>query len=239
MLRSKSTWAISLALGFLFNGAQAYPALPGQVIGYAKVTEKQALPIIRTNKLDVEESTSDLIGHGFYMRNNPDFQEEEGYWYCVIKADKEKVEKIEKVWVPGSYIKETSDGEGYERKTLWDQGEDVILEYIKLILDLAKSAEASILEASTSEASTSEASTSEASTSEAWMSEPEKVLRFSTVKGHYWQHQMNIPTKLVTDDDLDLWSMCFEDLDDLKRNYGDDKVNWKDHWKIRNAGVWN
>ncbi|EKD16067.1 uncharacterized protein L3040_003506 [Drepanopeziza brunnea f. sp. 'multigermtubi'] len=226
MLRSKSTLATLLALGSLFNGAQGLPGAHDQVIGYAKVSSRQAQRIImHTNRLPVEESRPDqLIGPGFYMMNKPDWDvdEEDRSRYCVIKANKKKMEEIEKVWVPKSYEQKNADGETV-KQNLWGEEEEVILEYIQIILDLAKS---------------SEASTSEASTSEVLMPKPERVLRFSSVPDRYWLYQMNIPTELVNDNDLELRPTCFESVQNLKENYGDDRIDWRDDWKIRNAGVW-
>ncbi|KAI9049099.1 hypothetical protein LZ554_006947 [Drepanopeziza brunnea f. sp. 'monogermtubi'] len=55
--------------------------------------------------------------------------------------------------------------------------------------------------------------------------EPEKALRFSNV-GLNGELQMLIPTKVVDNNDLELWSKCYETEEEL-REVSDGDANWK------------
>ncbi|KAI9049124.1 hypothetical protein LZ554_006972 [Drepanopeziza brunnea f. sp. 'monogermtubi'] len=141
MLRSKSIFPILLALSFLFDGAFGIEtsciipwicyASKNQVIGYAKVPQAQGQSIARTHKLDVEDSTtSKQVGPGFYMLSEPIWEEEERSWYCVIKANREKMRKVSKAWIPRHYQQTTEDGETVV-KDLWYQNDvEIIYDYI-------------------------------------------------------------------------------------------------------------
>ncbi|EKD20357.1 hypothetical protein MBM_01039 [Drepanopeziza brunnea f. sp. 'multigermtubi' MB_m1] len=132
MLQSKSFFPILLALSFLFDGAFGLESclLPfwscgikrTQVIGYAKLPGEKAMPIILNNKLRVEKSTvTKQVGPGFYMLNQPVWEEDDdGSWYCLIKANMDKVKKADKVWIPTHYKKTNADGSTVDQ-ALWDQ----------------------------------------------------------------------------------------------------------------------
>ncbi|KAJ5054781.1 uncharacterized protein L3040_001045 [Drepanopeziza brunnea f. sp. 'multigermtubi'] len=66
--------------------------------------------------------------------------------------------------------------------------------------------------------------------SEMNMPKPEKVLRFSYIAYAGDRLHMLIPTKVVNDDGLGLWSICFETKAELL-NYSDEIVDWKS-WNI-------
>ncbi|KAI9054077.1 hypothetical protein LZ554_001248 [Drepanopeziza brunnea f. sp. 'monogermtubi'] len=56
--------------------------------------------------------------------------------------------------------------------------------------------------------------------------EPGKALRFSWIADFEWEMQMLIPTDVVNNDGLDLWSECFETRDELKK-YSSEVVDWE------------
>ncbi|KAI9047455.1 hypothetical protein LZ554_008174 [Drepanopeziza brunnea f. sp. 'monogermtubi'] len=137
MLRSKSALAILLASIFPFSRAQGI--FSGNIfrretiIGYAVVSEEEAERINYDNKLHIEEyKYLNQLGSGFYMVNQPDnwLDGEEWSWYCVIRANKKKLANIDKVYVPESYQKMTSDGR-MEEQSLVGGDDEFIVEYIK------------------------------------------------------------------------------------------------------------
>ncbi|EKD19714.1 hypothetical protein MBM_01666 [Drepanopeziza brunnea f. sp. 'multigermtubi' MB_m1] len=123
MLRSKSTLAILLALSFLFNGAQAW--FTREVIGYAMIPRSEADEINELNELHsiggILGSENSQLGNGLILLNDPRvFRDVEGYSYCVIKAKKDKMKRIGKVYVP------YSDGQ----TELWNSNEMTIRSHI-------------------------------------------------------------------------------------------------------------
>ncbi|KAI9051830.1 hypothetical protein LZ554_004092 [Drepanopeziza brunnea f. sp. 'monogermtubi'] len=137
MLRSKSMFAILLALSSLLSRAQAFwwdVLLEQNVIGYATVPTSQALRINEDNKLYVPEfEYRPQLGPGIYLVNEPgSWQGDEGSWYCAIKARRWKMNRIKKVFIPKTYLSLTDDG--IKENQLWGAEEGVILEYIKMLM---------------------------------------------------------------------------------------------------------
>ncbi|KAI9055112.1 hypothetical protein LZ554_000077 [Drepanopeziza brunnea f. sp. 'monogermtubi'] len=123
-------YSILLASSFLFNTAYGKE----EVIGYRVVSPDEAEGINDREKpynykAYDDDSLSPQLGRGFYMTNIPDSQLAlADEWYCVIKADSDKIEKADKVWIPKTY----EDKEGSTE--LWTGNEDAILEYIKSLV---------------------------------------------------------------------------------------------------------
>ncbi|EKD16840.1 uncharacterized protein L3040_001123 [Drepanopeziza brunnea f. sp. 'multigermtubi'] len=129
-------YSILLASSVLFNTAYGK-----EVIGYRIVSPDEAEGINDNNKpFDYkaydDDSLSPQLGRGFYMTNVPDSQLAlSDEWYCVIKADSDKIGKADKVWIPKIFEDEERSVE------LWTGNEDAILEYIKsLVSDDAEEA---------------------------------------------------------------------------------------------------
>ncbi|KAJ5038646.1 uncharacterized protein L3040_006326 [Drepanopeziza brunnea f. sp. 'multigermtubi'] len=124
MPRSRSVFAILLALSFFFNGAQALFWRKKIVIGYAVVIKEYADEINDDHKLRVEEPTSynPQLGNGFYMLNNPDgLPTGVDYWYCAVKARRWKMKKAGKAYIPQYNA---------QRQTLWAGSEEGFVNYI-------------------------------------------------------------------------------------------------------------
>ncbi|KAI9051593.1 hypothetical protein LZ554_004637 [Drepanopeziza brunnea f. sp. 'monogermtubi'] len=133
MPRSKSIPATLLALSFLFSRAQGFLRNDNEPIGYAKVSPSLAQQINSDNKLHVEESnTPQQVGPGFYMRSVSHWAEDDGSWYCIVEANKNKMKEIDKVWIPKEYQMMTPTGQ-IETYQLWGQDEEegAILNYIQ------------------------------------------------------------------------------------------------------------
>ncbi|EKD17087.1 hypothetical protein MBM_04664 [Drepanopeziza brunnea f. sp. 'multigermtubi' MB_m1] len=131
MLRSKTIFAILLALSFLSNRAQGDMSLKiferRRVIGYAIVSEDEA-ERINDNKLYVEESASPTqLGNGFIIVSeiSKEMRGEEN-WYCAVQANKNKLKNIDKAYIPKSYKKRTWP----EERNLWGEGEKAIVRYL-------------------------------------------------------------------------------------------------------------
>ncbi|KAJ5054235.1 uncharacterized protein L3040_000515 [Drepanopeziza brunnea f. sp. 'multigermtubi'] len=101
MLLSRSTCSILLALSFLYSKAYGR-----DVIAYRTVTKEEADSINEHEKPSRDElfdifPYSNPLGNGLYTVNIPaGWPAEDHEYYCVIKADREKIEEISKVWVP-------------------------------------------------------------------------------------------------------------------------------------------
>ncbi|EKD14761.1 uncharacterized protein L3040_007357 [Drepanopeziza brunnea f. sp. 'multigermtubi'] len=136
MLRSKSALAILLALVFPFSGAQgaSFSRIKQRdtVIGYALVSEEDAENINYDNKLHIENYAAiNQLGSGFYLLNEPDkWLTGGGYWHCVVRANKEKLKNIDKVYIPESYQRMNSE-DRVEEISLVGGDEEPILEYIR------------------------------------------------------------------------------------------------------------
>ncbi|KAI9054959.1 hypothetical protein LZ554_002102 [Drepanopeziza brunnea f. sp. 'monogermtubi'] len=139
MLRSKSILAVVLALSFFFDEAQARMGdrllwwRKPSFIGYAKLPAAQARRINQNNRLQYMKGAQpslDKLGAGVYLVNDPEmFLGEKGDWYCGIKANKQKLKEIGKIWIPQAYQKSTPAG--LKEQELWAQEERDILNYIK------------------------------------------------------------------------------------------------------------
>ncbi|EKD14652.1 uncharacterized protein L3040_000175 [Drepanopeziza brunnea f. sp. 'multigermtubi'] len=138
MLRSKSLFAISLALSSLFSRAHA-----AIVIGYATLTEEEGQRLSENKGLEIDEDENyNQLGAGLYTMNNPgNLMGGEGMWYCAIEANEEKLRGISKVYVPRSYERTRSFHRGPEKVDLWGAEDDVIVDFIEetyLVQDPAK-----------------------------------------------------------------------------------------------------
>ncbi|KAI9050363.1 hypothetical protein LZ554_005529 [Drepanopeziza brunnea f. sp. 'monogermtubi'] len=142
-LQSKSICAILLASSFasgftwspFLNKAQGLLGRR-QIIGYRTVNRLEADIIndnhkpFRDKRLD-ENGRYHQLGHGFYISNEAAFWKgRRGDWYCAVKADKNKIAKADKIYIPEYYPKTTSDGP-IKKTHLWAGDEDEILEYIE------------------------------------------------------------------------------------------------------------
>ncbi|EKD19564.1 hypothetical protein MBM_02801 [Drepanopeziza brunnea f. sp. 'multigermtubi' MB_m1] len=137
MLRLISIFAIFLAFSSLFNKVQGVKRKSMEpldhsrwnqqiVIGYAKVPEDQAERINEDNRLFVDETASRRLGTGFDIVEYPGFGVKEGNWYCAIEANSMHLERIGKVYIP-FYHSTYPEPPQY----LWNQGDEVILDYIQ------------------------------------------------------------------------------------------------------------
>ncbi|EKD18883.1 hypothetical protein MBM_03125 [Drepanopeziza brunnea f. sp. 'multigermtubi' MB_m1] len=137
---STSNCAILLALNLLFNRAQG---IEREIIGYRSVGDEEANLInsshkpYRDRKYDENGEYLRQIGSGFYMTNEPAFWKY-SYNHCVIKADSDKIENADKIYIPKDYHKLTSTGK-IEENYLWNGDEKLLSEFIeKMILDPEK-----------------------------------------------------------------------------------------------------
>ncbi|KAI9053482.1 hypothetical protein LZ554_002438 [Drepanopeziza brunnea f. sp. 'monogermtubi'] len=154
-------------------------------------------------------STAAPLGAGFYMLNKPSgWEATDGSWYCAIKARTSRIRKTPKVWIPKDYEEQTARGP--ESSELWNQDEDVIVNYIQT--------EALLYEPDAEAA--------------------QKALRLSWVRGanNQWQLQMLIPTNVLNNNDLKLWAKCFDSEDGLKK-FSDKVIPWDDstEWNVQGA----
>ncbi|KAI9051362.1 hypothetical protein LZ554_004409 [Drepanopeziza brunnea f. sp. 'monogermtubi'] len=127
MLQSKPTFAILLALSFLFSEAHGF--LSRETIGYASVTAEQGQRINdNKNKLQLEQTQDDAtLGAGFTLLNDLDRLEHiPGNWYCAIRAKKSRTRSISKVYIPQYW----PTPESFSMVTLWGAPDEVILNYI-------------------------------------------------------------------------------------------------------------
>ncbi|EKD18688.1 uncharacterized protein L3040_002115 [Drepanopeziza brunnea f. sp. 'multigermtubi'] len=140
MLQSKSILAVFLVLSFFFHEAQAgrlrdrmFWWRKPSVIGYAKLPAAHATLINRKNKVQYMEGTQvplQKIGTGLYLENDPtSWLGADEDWYCVFKADKQKLKDIDKIWIPRAYKKSTPVGP--QKQDLWGVSEDDIVDYIE------------------------------------------------------------------------------------------------------------
>ncbi|KAJ5051905.1 uncharacterized protein L3040_001668 [Drepanopeziza brunnea f. sp. 'multigermtubi'] len=95
------------------------------VIGYARVPEDQAERINKDNRLFVDETARRELGIGFDIVEYPGYGVKEGDWYCAVTANSMHLGRIDKVYIPHY---NTYPG---PIKYLWDQGDEVIVDYIK------------------------------------------------------------------------------------------------------------
>ncbi|KAI9055926.1 hypothetical protein LZ554_000861 [Drepanopeziza brunnea f. sp. 'monogermtubi'] len=101
MLLSQSTCSILLALGFLYSKAYGR-----DVIAYRTVSKEEAESINELERpyRDIEFDAfadSNPLGNALYTVNKPaGWQAKDDDYYCVIKADREKIQRASKVWVP-------------------------------------------------------------------------------------------------------------------------------------------
>ncbi|KAI9055717.1 hypothetical protein LZ554_000659 [Drepanopeziza brunnea f. sp. 'monogermtubi'] len=219
MARSKSIFAILLALSFFFNGAQAWFWRKRIVIGYAVVSAEDAKFINEKNELYVESFLyTSSLGPGFYMVNEPrEWTSLEGDWFCAVKARRWKMKRAPKAYIPKTYTKNPKKPWWNLKKVqvkhsdvapkpipLWGEDEIVFEEYLKKELSISK---------------------------------PDKALRFAWVKDLNWRMQMAIPMEEVNTNKLDLWAQCFPTEEEL-RKFSEEPVDWSS-WKIRgDPGDW-
>ncbi|EKD16202.1 uncharacterized protein L3040_009559 [Drepanopeziza brunnea f. sp. 'multigermtubi'] len=142
MSPSKSLCAILLVFSFLFSRAQGgvigQVVYDREVIGYRTVSPLEAAKINEKNK-----PTRDLIfgqirqfknqlGTGFSLTQVPALWEGDPRvknWYCVVEADREKMEEAQKVYIPEYYENTYQNGRRQEIQ-LWFAGDRYIMEYI-------------------------------------------------------------------------------------------------------------
>ncbi|KAI9056086.1 hypothetical protein LZ554_001015 [Drepanopeziza brunnea f. sp. 'monogermtubi'] len=206
MLRSKSLFAISLALGFLCSGSRAQAVSRDQeeassnIIGYATLTEEEGRLLADEGALDTEAGRHyDQLGFGLYMISNPgNLVGAQGMWFCAIEADKKKIASMDKVYIPEAYPRKTLLGKT-EQQYLWGQEEKLIVEYIE-------KAPFSI-------------------------SQPAKALRFSWNQASPWHLQMVIPMEAINDDDLGIQIDCFKSKEKLI-DVTNEAINWEP-WGIK------
>ncbi|KAI9051252.1 hypothetical protein LZ554_005353 [Drepanopeziza brunnea f. sp. 'monogermtubi'] len=211
MPRSKSIFAILLALSSLFCRAQGFLGINEKiVIGYASLPADEAKDINKDNRIYVQESALvTQLGAGFHMINDPKrLPSVVGTWYCAIKAKREQLDNIGMVYIPQSYEKLSSripqPNEEWPvriKQKLWFESEEVILRFL---------------------------------ISTALTKYPHSALRFSWVSGVPWQLQMVVPMDVVNSGELKLWGKCFKSKKDLEK-YSDKVIDWDDaeEWPIR------
>ncbi|EKD13042.1 hypothetical protein MBM_08804 [Drepanopeziza brunnea f. sp. 'multigermtubi' MB_m1] len=126
MLLSTSICATLLALSFCFSKAEADDNR--KVIGYRTVAK-----VHRDEAFDNEDFYLNSIGFGVYMVQEPaGWFGQESDWYCVIRADIEKIDSIDKAWIPLTWEKENEDGK-VEKIELYGE-EELTVEYIRSLM---------------------------------------------------------------------------------------------------------
>ncbi|EKD15660.1 hypothetical protein MBM_06288 [Drepanopeziza brunnea f. sp. 'multigermtubi' MB_m1] len=146
-LQSKSICAFLLALSFAQSFAsglswdsflnRAQGLFGGrQIIGYRTVSKLEA-DMVNFRNRPFRDRAFDLngrfqqLGHGLYLSNEAGlWNGRPGSWYCAIKANKKKIAKANKIYIPEYYEHTTEDGE-IENTHLWVGREDEILEYLE------------------------------------------------------------------------------------------------------------
>ncbi|EKD14792.1 hypothetical protein MBM_07003 [Drepanopeziza brunnea f. sp. 'multigermtubi' MB_m1] len=130
MLRLQSTFALLLVLS-LFNGAHGFwwRWSRKQVIGYAMVSEEHANLINKYHDLIVQDGTNFQVGPGFYLRDKPSWESQEGKWYCVVKANTKKMKKARKAMIPKTYEILIAPRQ-FQTTRLYGAEESVIANYI-------------------------------------------------------------------------------------------------------------
>ncbi|EKD15392.1 uncharacterized protein L3040_001759 [Drepanopeziza brunnea f. sp. 'multigermtubi'] len=198
-----------LALSFLLTGAQAQDGR--KIIGYRTVNKEEAEYINENHKpstdddFDDEEGPRQLGEVGYFYTTNtpPGWQGDEDDWYCVVKANSEKIDAAEKVWVPEYYAWGAGSSADPNKMYLWSGDEGLLTEYI----------------------------TSLAKPGGTESPDPATALRFSYIA--FWdkqQLQMVIPDALLKDDELDLWAECYETEAKLEEQ-ATETVDWNS-WRI-------
>ncbi|KAI9053120.1 hypothetical protein LZ554_003387 [Drepanopeziza brunnea f. sp. 'monogermtubi'] len=116
---SKSICAILLAFIFFFNQGDATRI----VIGYRTVSPVEA-GLINSGNNPTRDTSYDhgpddpfQLGNGLYLTQIPGaWAAEDDDWYCVIKADEEMLDQINKAWIP---------------RVHWFRGEEEVVHYIR------------------------------------------------------------------------------------------------------------
>ncbi|EKD15536.1 hypothetical protein MBM_06164 [Drepanopeziza brunnea f. sp. 'multigermtubi' MB_m1] len=137
---AKSICAILLAVSFLFDRARGFPSGGTRVtIGY-RTEEAELINFLRQpfrdREYDEEADGLNQLGHGFYMINEPagwPGRPLEDNWFCVIKADGDKVKNAAKIYIPERYSKLTWNART-EEVYLWAGEEETVLEYIESMI---------------------------------------------------------------------------------------------------------
>ncbi|KAK1974088.1 hypothetical protein LZ30DRAFT_430108 [Colletotrichum cereale] len=127
-----------LALGYLFTTCSGEAR---KVIGYRTVDAEEATKINQKHRLfrdpafdgDGSVAEENQIGNGFYLvpkpaglRSTPDKKQ----WYCVIKAEEERLDEVSKVWIPQTYNSRSFWGDR-DSGVLWGGGEKTIARYVE------------------------------------------------------------------------------------------------------------
>ncbi|KAJ5051481.1 uncharacterized protein L3040_001257 [Drepanopeziza brunnea f. sp. 'multigermtubi'] len=199
----RSICAILLALSFLFDGARG--VTPGRiVIGYRTVAEGEAEDINEDNKpyreALIDEARQKLNQLGNGLHIMREPVSWEGFPWWRNWYCVIEADINKIAKAHKIYIPE------YYQQTDWDgQRSDVVLWHggEDVIVDYI---------------------------TQGVPKDPGKALRFSWISDFDWELQMLIPTAVVNNDELDLWSECFETKDELKE-YSSEVVDWES-WGI-------
>ncbi|KAJ0158445.1 hypothetical protein CTA2_11559 [Colletotrichum tanaceti] len=109
-----------------------------EILGYRRVSREEAVEINRRNNIFRESSYDRLaydkaeaqIGNGVYLSFTIySYEKNSDYWWCYVKADRGKLRRAPKVWIPES---------------LWGHPESQIASYVRRHLHQGESADSAL-----------------------------------------------------------------------------------------------
>ncbi|KAJ5047118.1 uncharacterized protein L3040_002961 [Drepanopeziza brunnea f. sp. 'multigermtubi'] len=178
-------------------------------IGYRTVSRAEAMSINQGHRPTGEWFDGDgppQLGDGFFYLTNtfPSWKDPEpDDWFCVIKADQDKLQAIGKAWIP-EYWDRLIAGQKYEKFHLWSGKEVDIMRYLHFMR--IRNRERALR-------------FSWVATGKPWS----KIDRIPPL-------HMLIPTDVIVDDQLGLWAKCFETAEEVEEFSSTihDLLSWED-----------